>query len=64
MLCSAAVRWTAEAEAKEPDAPCRHINSIYTAHAINAEVPVRPDGYGSLHELGMPQVRVRSDTLA
>ena len=50
-------RWSAEAEAKEPDAPCRRINSVYTIHAILAGVPVLPDGYGSLSEMGFPQAR-------
>ena len=52
MLCS---RWSAEAEAKEPDAPCRRINSIYTIHTILVGVPVLPDGYGTLSEIGFPQ---------
>lgn len=50
-------RWSAEAEAKEPDAPCRRINSIYTIHTILVGVPVLPDGYGSLSEIGFPQAR-------
>ena len=28
-------------------------------HAILVEAAVKPDGYSSLHELGMPQVRMR-----
>ena len=62
-LPAAADRWTAEAEAKEPDAPCRRLNSIYAMHAILVEVPVKPDGYGSLHELAMPQARLHSAKL-
>ena len=50
-------RWSAEAEAKEPDAPCRRINSVYTIHTILVGVPVLPDGYGSLSEIGFPQAR-------
>ncbi|KAK9827988.1 hypothetical protein WJX81_005593 [Elliptochloris bilobata] len=50
------VTWTPAAEAREPDAPCRRINSIYTMHTIHLGVPMSPDGYSSLAELGMPQV--------
>ena len=52
-----AARWTLEAEAKEPDAPCRRVNSIYTMHAVMVEVQFKHDGYDILSELGMPQVR-------
>lgn len=55
---SDAARWTLEAEVKEPDAPCRRVNSIYTMHAVMVEVQFKHDGYDILSELGMPKVRV------
>ncbi len=48
-------RWTQEAEDADPGAPCRRINTVYTMHAIFQEVAVKPDGYGALTELAMPQ---------
>ncbi|KAK9838524.1 hypothetical protein WJX81_005090 [Elliptochloris bilobata] len=47
--------WSAEAESREPDAPCRHLNPFITQEAV-AEASISPESYDDLIQLALAQV--------
>ena len=48
-------RWTPEAEARAPDAPCRRLNPFLTQDVVSA-ADISADAYDDLIELSLPEV--------